>query len=165
MDLKRILRHLAGARARIRRAFPPATLEAIEAAIGHAEATHGGEIHVALEGALHLRALLRGQTPRQRALELFAQLHVWDTADNNGVLIYVLLADHAVEIVADRHIHARAGDASWQQIAQRMQDGFSQGCPDAAVLAGIAGVSAVLAGHFPQPGNDGRHVPDKPTVL
>lgn len=95
----------------------------------------------AVEGALDGLPLLRGQTARERALEVFSQLRVWDTEGNNCVLIYVLLADHAVEIVADRGIHRHAGDQTWSAICQQMQAGFSQRHFESAVRNGIQEVS------------------------
>jgi hypothetical protein len=101
----RICKHLSMPPWRLRRCFPPATLEAIEIEIKANEASHAGEICFVVEGALHGAALYRGQSPRDRAIELFSLLHLWDTHHRNAVLIYVLLADRAVEIVADRGAH------------------------------------------------------------
>ncbi|HET9700096.1 MAG TPA: TPM domain-containing protein, partial [Burkholderiales bacterium] len=107
MNLARILRHLATSPLTVKRAFPATALAAIEQAIREAERSHAGEIRFALEGALELGALLRAQSPRERAVAAFSSLGVWDTEHNNGVLIFVLLADRDVEIVADRGVMAR----------------------------------------------------------
>ncbi len=107
MAILRTLKHLFTGNLLLRRRFPAATLDAIESAIRQCESRHAGEIRFAVEAALPLSSLWRGQTPRERALEVFSQLRVWDTAHNNGVLIYLLLADHDVEIIADRGV----GDA------------------------------------------------------
>ena len=109
MNLKRILRHLAMTQGQVHRAFPHTALKAIEQAIKASEMTHTGEVRFVVEGALDGAPLFSGQTARERALALFAQLGMWDTEHNTGVLIYLLLADRAVEIVADRGIHAKAG--------------------------------------------------------
>src|SRR5574340_1115776 len=109
MALKRIMRHLSSGLAAARRAFPPRALDAIERVIRETEARHDGQIRFAVEAALDLAPLLAGQTARQRAIEVFSQLRVWDTEHNNGVLIYLLLADRDAEIVADRGLHARIG--------------------------------------------------------
>src|SRR5687767_7720014 len=113
MDIKRILKHLLAPRWLIVRAFPRHTMVAIEAAIRASEKTHNGELRFAVEAGLDLLPLLRGQTARQRAEEVFAALRVWDTAHNSGVLIYVELIDHRIEIVADRGITALVAQSEW----------------------------------------------------
>ena len=107
MDLARIARHLLFGERRVQRAFPRSTLAAIENAIKASEATHAGEIRFAVEGALERAPLFAGQSPRERAIDVFSALRVWDTERNNGVLIYVLLADRDVEIVVDRGTAAK----------------------------------------------------------
>jgi len=111
MDLARVFRHLLFPGLLVRRAFPASALARIEAAIAASESRHRGQIRYAVEGALDLRPLLAGQTGRERAIEVFAALHIWDTEENNGVLIYLLLADRDVEIVADRAIARHVGPA------------------------------------------------------
>jgi hypothetical protein len=120
MGIKRIGKHLLAHRWQARRLFPPAVLAAIEQAIKAGEATHSGQIRFAVEGALDGAPLLRNQSARARALDIFSQLRIWDTAHNNGVLIYLLLADHNVEIIADRGIDAKVGDAGWAKICADM---------------------------------------------
>ena len=141
MDLARLLRHLATTSARVRRAFPASALHSIEQAIATSEASHAGEIRFVVEGSLDGLPLLRGQTARERAIELFAQLHVWDTVDNTGVLIYVLLADRRVEIVADRGIHAKAGAEAWSAIWASKWD---LGLPTLVVVAVGGGYATVV---------------------
>ncbi|RFO96912.1 hypothetical protein DIC66_10470 [Rhodoferax lacus] len=165
MDLRRILRHLLFTKGRLHRAFSASTLAAIEQAIHASEQQHAGEICFAVEGALDGLPLFKGQTARGRALEVFAQLRVWDTEHNNGVLIYVLLADHAVEIVADRGIHARAGAQTWSAICQQMEGSFSKSYFESAVLNGIQDISSTLAGHFPKQGATANELPDAPVLL
>ena len=165
MDLRRILRHLLFTKGRLHRSFPASTLAAIERAIHDGEQQHAGEICFAAECALDGLPLFKGQTARERALEVFAQLRVWDTEHNNGVLIYVLLADHAVEIVADRGIHARAGAQTWSAICQQMESRFSKSCFESAVLSGIQDISSTLASHFPKQGVDSNELPDAPVLL
>lgn len=165
MQLSRWIAHLGMTAGRVRRAFPAGCLDAIEQAIGQAESTHDGEICFVIEGALHPAQLLRGLSPRARALEVFAQQRVWDTEHNNGVLIYVLLADRAVEIVADRHIHARAGTAAWAEVARAMEQDFARGEFRTGALAGVAGVAAELARHYPGALRSGNQLPDRPTLL
>ncbi len=149
MNLQRILRHLLMTHWRQRHAFPPATLHAIREAITASERRYSGQIRFAVEGALHGMPLLRGQTPRQRALEVFANLHLWDTNERNGVLIYVLLADRAVEIVVDRGAHQRADTAHWHRICHEMQAKFRDGHYREGAIGGIEAVTEVMAVHFP----------------
>ena len=118
--MKRILDHLIYPPWRVRRAFPAKTLKAIEDAVAASESLHRGELRFVVEAGLSFSELWRGTTARQRALAVFSDLHVWDTEDNSGVLIYVLLADRDVEIVADRGIHRQVGEAAWQRVCETM---------------------------------------------
>jgi uncharacterized membrane protein len=127
MGIGRIGKHLIEHRWRARRLFPPRVLAAIEQAIKTGEATHSGQIRFVVEGALDGAALFRDQPARERALDIFAQLRIWDTTHNNGVLIYLLLADRDVEIVADRGIDAKVGSAGWEKIFREMQSDFKAG--------------------------------------
>ena len=165
MDMKRIVRHLLATRWMVNRAFPTDTLVAIDRAIKASEATHRGEIRFAVEGALHIEPLLRGQTARERAIDVFSQLRIWDTEHNNGVLIYLLLADRDVEIVADRGIDAKVGAEEWERICRKMEAAFRQGDFKAGVVGGIQEVTRHLAEHFPPIGDDRNELPDKPVVL
>lgn len=149
----------------LHRVFPAASLAAIERAIAAGEATHGGEIRFAVEGALPTAHLLRGQSARERAIEMFSQLRVWDTEHNSGILIYLLLADRDVEIVADRGIHAKAGEEEWERICRRMEASFREGEYEAGVVAGIEAVSRQLASHYPVAGRRADELPDRPVVL
>jgi len=149
----------------VRSAFPVSALESIERAIRTTEARHDGQIRFAVEAALDLSPLLAGQTAQQRAVEVFSQLHVWDTEHNNGVLIYLLLADRDVEIVADRGIHARLGQESWETICQEMEAAFREGHFEAGVLAGIHAVGEHLARHFPARSGKPNEMPDSPVLL
>jgi uncharacterized membrane protein len=131
------------------RAFPKPALRAIEQAIMESERTHQGEIRFVVEGNLPVRGLLRDQSLRARAVELFAQLGVWDTEHNSGVLIYVQLLDRRVEIVADRGIHAKVGDVFWNAICRRMEAAFREGQFESGALQALKEMTAALAEHFP----------------
>lgn len=165
IDILRILKHTLTPRWRVRLAFPTAALKAIEAAIRETEATHEGEIRFAVEGGLDLPDLLHGMTPRQRAVDLFSRLRVWDTEHNSGVLVYLLLADRQVEIIADRGIHARVGDGAWQGACGRMEQTFREGRFEEGVVAGIKEIGALLATHFPAQGANPNELPDRPVLL
>lgn len=165
MNLRRILRHLAMTRWQEKHAFPPAALAAIREAITNSERRHSGQVRFAVEGALHGVRLLRGQSPRQRALEVFANLHLWDTAERNGVLIYVLLADRAVELVVDRGAHLRAETAHWHRICQAMQAKFRAGSYRQGAIDGIEALTQVMAEHFPPSGKPERNLPDDPVMI
>src|ERR1700743_1401641 len=120
MGIRRISKHLLLHRRHARRLFPRKTLAAIEQAIMAGEATHSGQVRFVVEGALDGVPLFRNQSARERALDVFSHLRIWDTEHNNGVLIYLLLADRKVEIIADRGIDARVADAGWQAICGDM---------------------------------------------
>src|SRR5688572_25106230 len=165
MKFGRILRHLFTGRWSVRRRFTPVVLGEIEAAIREVEAKHAGEIRFAVEASLDLPALLRDAPPRALALEVFGRLGVWDTAENNGVLIYVLLADHDVEILADRGIAKRVPQQDWERICREMEthyraDRFAEGS-----IAGIRGVGRLLAEHFPGRRPDPDELPNQPVLL
>lgn len=165
MKLKRILRHLGMTDWQVRRLFSPHALHAIEAAIKEGEQSHAGQVRFAVEGALHTSALFRDVSAREQAIEVFSLLRVWDTELNNGVLIYLLLADHDVEIVADRGIHARVGAQAWESICRVMEAAFRQGRYEEGALEGIRAVTRLLAEHFPAGGQRINELPDRPVVL
>ncbi|MGH8529452.1 MAG: TPM domain-containing protein [Nevskiales bacterium] len=165
MQLTRVLRHLATGSLAVRRNFSQSALTTIETAVREGETEHSGEIRFAVEAALPLAPLLRGQTARERAIEVFSQLRVWDTERNNGVLIYLLLADHDVEIVADRGIHAKVGTEGWELVCRRMEAEFRAGRFEAGALAGIRAVSALLQQHFPDVSNIPDELPNQPVIL
>lgn len=164
MDVMRFLRHSLVPHWWALRVLPKGMLEAIERAIGESEKRHSGELRFVVEGPLPA-AVLGGRTCRQRAIDLFSQLRVWDTEANSGVLIYVQLIDRKVEIVADRGIHARVGQGFWDAVCGRMQAEFRAGRFEAGALAAIGEITEALATHFP-PGNDNpNELPDRPLVL
>jgi len=161
----RILSHLLRPPFVARRAFSPLVLAQVERAIRQVEALHAGEIRFAVETSLELPALWRGVTPRDSALEAFSRLRVWDTAHDNGVLIYVLFADRAVEIVADRAIAARVSQAEWDAVCREMEDHFRAGHFGPGAVAGVEGVGRLLARHFPRARGDRNELPDRPVLL
>ena len=165
MGIGRIARHLIEHRWRVRRIFTPAVLDNIEQAIKAGEATHCGQLRFVVEGALDGWPLFRNQGARERALDIFSHLRIWDTAHNNGVLIYLLLADRTVEIVADRGVDAKVGAAGWEAICRDMETDFRSGQFKTGVLKGIAAVSRQLAKYFPPDAHPRNELPDKPIVI
>ncbi len=158
-------RHFVTDRAHVHRAYPPEALGRIERAIAECEKRHDGQICFALEASLPLVRVWAGLSPRERALEVFGALRVWDTEHNDGVLIYILLADHDVEIVADRGIHAKVGPDGWESICQTMEASFAANRHVDAALAGIAAVGDHLAAHSPRVGAASNELSDRPVVL
>jgi len=165
MGIKRIGKHLLLGRRQVRKAFPRESLANIERAIAASEKLHTGQIRFVVEGALEGRPLLGDQPARARAIDVFSHLRIWDTAHNNGVLIYLLLADRDVEIVADRGIDVKVGKAGWQKICAAMESEFRCANFEAGVLAGLAAVTEHLVRHFPATGKHVNELPDDPVVL
>ena len=163
MGAARVIRHLGAMPWSAHRAFDARAREAIEAAVRASESRHGGQVCFVVETALGPGALLRGQSARERALEVFAELRVWDTEHDNGVLIYLLLADRDVEIVADRGIDARAEAGQWEAVCRRMEAAFRAGAFLDGALAGIDAVSELLQRHYPHPQDD-NELPDAPVL-
>lgn len=158
----RFFRHVLATPLRVRRAFPPAALAAIEREITVAEGEYQAEIRFAVEGALDILPLLRGQTARARAIEVFSDLRVWDTEENNGVLIYLLLADRDVEIVADRGV---SGSVDWGRICREMESRLAAGRYEEAIVAGIRSIAQVLAEQSPLRPAPKERLPDKPVLI
>ena len=165
MNLKGTFKHLFAPDWLVYRAFPRAALMRIEAAIKQSEAVHRGELRFAVEAGLDLLPLLRGLTPRQRALDVFSRLRVWDTEENSGVLIYVQLVDRDIEIVADRGISAKVGQAQWKAICHRMEEAFRARRFEEGTLEGIAEITTLLTTHFPARRENPDELPDRPLVL
>jgi uncharacterized membrane protein len=165
MSLGRITRHLLEHHWRARRVFPPKVLANIEAAIKKSEAMHSGQLRFVVEGALDGAPLFRNQPTRARALDIFSHLRIWDTEHNNGVLIYLLLADRKVEIVADRGIDAKVGNAGWESICRDMETDFRRGAFEAGVIKGIEAVSRQFATYFPPQADQPNELPDNPVVM
>lgn len=168
MQLGRMIRHAATTHWRTRMLFPPATLDAIEKAIARAELNHAGEIRFAIETALTPAYILSDAVARARALDVFSQLRVWDTEANNGVLIYVEVADRNVEIVADRGFKGRVGAAEWEAVCRLMEEHFRAGKFEIGSVAGVDAIGSLLARHFPPTADSltsRNELPDRPTLL
>ena len=165
MNIKRIVKHLLMTHWQVSRVFPRNSLSAIEQAIKVSETSHTGEIRFAIEGALDTKPLLQGQTARERAIEVFSQQRLWDTENNNGVLIYLLLADRDVEIVADRQVHAKVGSHEWESICRAMETAFRHADFQRGVIDGIRAVTRHLDRHFPASGSNPNELADAPVLL
>jgi uncharacterized membrane protein len=163
VSIELTLRHLFTTGWSVRRAFDALTLKAIEQAIADTERVHGGEIRVAVEASRGAIDLVRGVTPREQALHAFARLGVWDTDENNGVLIYVSWADRDVEIVADRGFNGRVSEQEWAQVCHQMEKEFARGAARQAMVEGIHAVGALIARHFPAA--DRNELPNRPVLL
>jgi hypothetical protein len=163
MRFSRALKHLATPHWLAARAFPPRVLRKIGEAIAASERHHDGELRFAIEGPLPLHSL--PGTSRQRAEALFAQLHVWDTEHNSGVLIYVQLADRRIEIVADRGIAAKVEQAEWDAVCRSMERAFRERLFLEGSLQAVEAVTRIQARQFPPRGRNRNELPDKPVVL
>jgi hypothetical protein len=164
----RLYRHLWAADREVRTAFPPRSLQGIEDAVAASERRHGGELRVVIEGGLGWDAWRQAAEDgysRQRAVALFAQLGVWDTEENSGVLIYVLMAEHRLEIVADRGIHAKVGTSAWASIIEATTARFARGEYEAGLVAAIESVGMLLQEHFPAGQIKADELPNRPLVL
>ena len=164
MSIRRLLRHLFLPPWAARRSFPSEVLAEIEACISESERRHSGEIRFVVETALELSALLRGVSPRAHALAVFAELGVWDTDANTGVLIFVCLADRDVEIVADRGIAARVAPEEWETVCREIEQHYRAGRFRDGSLAGIRRVGALLERHCPPRAGDRDELPNRPIV-
>jgi hypothetical protein len=165
--LGRIGRHRWADEAAVRRALPPELLERLTRRVTASERRHSGEVRICVEAGLPMSYLWRDAPARERAIMLFGKLRVWDTEHNNGVLIYLLLAEHAIEIVADRGIDARVSAEEWAAMAQRMGAAFREGRFEDGLTQALEEVSALLVAHFPlmEGEADRNELPDAPVVL
>jgi uncharacterized membrane protein len=162
----RLLRHRVVDERSARRAIPPDALARLTQRVRESEARHSGEIRVYVEAALPTHFVLRDATPRDRAIAVFGELRTWDTAHNNGVLIYLLLSERAIEIVADRGVTAHVPDEEWRRIVEGMRGEFRSGRYEQGLAQAIDAVTRHLAQHFAlAPGEDNpNELPDEPVL-
>lgn len=163
--MRRLLRHVLVLPGAVARAFPGNAFARIEQAIRDSERTHGGEIRFAVEAALDPAELWRGMSARERAIAVFSELRVWDTEQNNGVLLYLLLADRDVEIVADRGFNGKVSAGEWEGVCRLMEGELREGRAVEAVIAGIESVSSILARHYPPAAADRNELSNIPASL
>src|SRR5690606_13521261 len=162
--IARVWAHLACDARSVRRLFPDPVLERIEQAVSDGERSHGAEVRIAVEAGMHWLRVLRGISPRERAIEVFSELRVWDTEANNGMLVYLLLADHDVEIVADRGYNGKVRPDEWEAVCREMEASLRGGRYEEAVLEGIRGIAELVAPHFPA-GSGRGELSDRPAVV
>lgn len=163
--MPRLLAHLLHTPLATRRAFPAAVQEAIRQTIADGEQTHRGEIRFVVEGDWPLGMVLAGKPVRERALELFGLARVWDTEENTGVLVYVLLCEHKVEILADRGLNAVAGSETWAEVCAALTAAFRGGRYEEGSVQAVRTLNALLQRHFPSDGHNPNELPDLPVVL
>jgi uncharacterized membrane protein YgcG len=161
----RVLSHLLKSPSTLHRCFPSHALTAIEEAIEASETKHRAEIRVAVEVALDLGDLWRLRSARERALEVFTELEVWNTAERNGVLIYVLIAERDVEIVADHGLDGRVSNEEWRHVCSLIEPQLAAGRWRDGILVGLEAATALLAREFPAAGRNINEQPNRPAVL
>ena len=147
--LKRIFRHRWVDESNTRRAVPPELLHRLTRRVAASEQRHSGEVRICVEAGLPMSYLRRGAAARERAVMMFAKLRVWDTEHNNGVLIYLLLADHAIELVADRGLNHHVSAVQWKAMVQHLGAAIKDGRYEDGLTQALEEVSAVLVQHFP----------------
>ena len=164
----RLLRH-RWAEGQLGRTAPPALIEQLTQAVATSELRHTGQVRICIEAGLPISYVWRGATARERALAMFSKLQVWDTEHNNGVLIYLLLAEHAIEIVADRGLARHVPQSTWDTLSSQLGEALHAGRTADGLVQALAEVSALLEQHFPSaleaPGQPRRNeLPDAPFI-
>lgn len=175
--LSTLIKHLWLDASDTKRAIPPDMLKRLAQRVAASERRHSGEIRICVEASLPMSYLWRlskhqsiGQLTRQRAVTMFGKLRVWDTEHNNGVLIYVLLAEHAIEIVADRGVARHVSQAQWQAMVARMAGAFRERRYEDGLTQALEEISALLMAHFAVDGSPGgreanpNELPDTPLL-
>ncbi|MDB5858800.1 MAG: hypothetical protein JWQ76_2489 [Ramlibacter sp.] len=164
--LRRIVRHRWIDEADARRAVPPEVVERLGRRVAASERRHSGEVRIYVEAGLPMSYLWQDRTPRERAVAMFSKLGVWDTEGNNGVLIYLLLAERAIEIVADRGLSQHVSPPEWAQIVGRMSTAFKEGRFEDGLTQALEEVSALLVAYFPveEGAPNLNELPDEPVL-
>jgi uncharacterized membrane protein len=163
--IQRLFRHLFILPSAVRKQLPAEVMHRIEAAIAKSESAHLGEICFVVEANLAVQDIFGKKSAKTRAIEVFSNIKVWDTEHNNGVLIYLLLADHDFEILADRGIHQHVGEAGWSAICKEMEASFRQGQFETGIVAGIQKISEQLERHYPAQGKKRNELQNSPIVI
>jgi uncharacterized membrane protein len=164
--LMRIVKHRWLDEGDVRNALGPVALQRLEERVTASEKKHSGEVRICVEAGLPWSYLWKNLSARDRAIAMFGKLRVWDTERNNGVLIYLLLADHAIEIVADRGLNAQVNAAQWQTILAGMREAFRAGQYEEGLNAAVDAVDALLEKHFPAQAGETNpnELPNRPWI-
>jgi uncharacterized membrane protein len=165
MKMRRFLRNIGTTPWHYRKAFPPKLINEFEARIKESEQIHRGEIVLAIEPWLGLGRLIRNDSLRRRAVEVFSHLHVWDTEENNGVLIFVALADREAELVPDRALVRCRPVEFWTSLAKEVSAKLAEGRYTEAIDCAITKITEVLVEVFPSGGPHPNQLPDKPFTV
>ncbi|WCL47643.1 TPM domain-containing protein [Leptospira sp. GIMC2001] len=165
MNVKRFFKHLFITQSHSKKYFPQASLDKIKAVITESEKKHDAEIVFAIESSIQPIAAMQNYSARSRSIDVFSQLRVWDTEANNGVLVYLLLADHDIEIVADRGINKVAGEHFWEEVCKKMEENFRNGNFETGVIEGINMITDILAKYYPKNNKKSNEIPDSPVVM
>ncbi len=164
--LLRGARHLASGPWVVRNHFPSGALDRIEAVVADGEQKHSAEIRIVIEGSLSFSEVVwQNRQPRERALDLFADLHVWDTESNNGILIYLLLADRDVELVADRGANSSLPSGIWDQAVAIVRESCQAGKFESGVVNAVQFLNEALVSAFPAEGRNPDELPNRPAVI
>ncbi len=163
--LKRALRHLFTTSRAGKQAFPETTLQAIQDVITEGEKLHRAEVQLIVEPSLPLSEIWEGTSSRERAIELFSLHRIWDTEENSGILIYIDLADHQVEIIADRGISHVTTSEEWRLVCQTMTSGFAEGRYHDSVIAALKLLNNILHAHLPDVEDQPNQLPNRPIIL
>jgi uncharacterized membrane protein len=168
--IKRMLKHRWLDESTTRRAIPPDLAQRLAQRVAASEQYHSGQIRIFVEAGLPLSYLWRNATTRQitrqRALAMFGKLRVWDTAHNNGVLIYLLLAERSIELVADRGLNDQVKPKVWRDLVAGIGNAFQQGRIEEGLTTALEEVSTLLARHFPLKAGEinPNELPDSPVL-
>jgi len=165
LKFSRLFKHLFATTRHTKKYFSASALKDIENAIAASEIGHSGQIQVVIETSLSPYALIHQQSPRDRAIEVFSLQNIWDTEHNNGVLIYLLMADHAIEIIADRGIHLNVGDEFWQQTCRKIENQLKNGFFLGGVLEGILEIDQILRKFYPSEVITPNELSDHPIII
>lgn len=163
--LFRFFRHLLTTTATGRRIFPAPTLEAIQKEIASGEKRHRAEIRLIVEPALPLSSVLQQMSSRERARELFSLYRLWDTEENLGILLYINLADHKVEIIGDRAANRALSPEDWQAACRTMTEGFRHNAFHESTVAALTRLNETLALHFPAGSDNPNEISNRPVII
>jgi len=162
---RRLWLNVFGGWFQISRWFPEPKMKFIRDVITEGERHHAGELCFAVEARYSVLAVLKGIHARLRAEQIFSALRVWDTAENSGVLVYLQVAEHRIEIVADRGIAAKVPEADWSALCTGFAEDMHRMDPDQAVLACLTKINALLVRHFPADEDNPQELSDEPVIL